>query len=60
MQATDFPGRLRRFVGIDDDADEQLDTSNREAVESSDELLVVPDELTDALVTVPGEASTSA
>lgn len=59
MQATDFAGRLRRFVGIEPEADVEAlpEPSAPEPAEQGDDVVIAPDELAPA---TPGEASTGA
>jgi hypothetical protein len=60
MQATDFAGRLRRFVGIEAEAGEPPETGDTVSSEPAVDVLVAQDEPVDALTPVPGEASTGA
>jgi hypothetical protein len=60
MQATDYPGRLRRFVGLDVQPDVLPTSRAPELAAAGLDIVVAPDELTDALATVPGEVSTGA
>lgn len=60
MQSTDFPGRLRRFVGIETELEEQPPASEPEDQVVASEVVVVPDETGEAAPTAPHEASANA